>query len=80
MNDLPSPEEFRAAGFDETAAERPRSPFAFRLLCAFNGVEPDKAPRAWRYYPNQWTADAWERVADEAVRHLVAKAVISAPM
>lgn len=68
MTDIPTADELRAAGFAaELDAVRPRSDLAFRLLCAFNGVDPHQAPKAWHYYPNEWTADAWERVAVAAL-------------
>lgn len=49
------------------ARNYPRDEFAFRLLCAFNGVKPEQAPKAWRYFPNEWVSEAWKRVADEAM-------------
>ena len=54
---------FRKAGFTDAAAQYPRSEASFRLLCAFNGVDPSQAPEAWRFYPNQAMSDAWDRVA-----------------
>lgn len=56
----------RKAGFTAAAFAYPRDEFALELLCAFNGVEPSKAPKGWRYFPNEGTAKAWGRVADAA--------------
>lgn len=65
---VPTEEEFRKAGFTQNAAKYPRSEAAFRMLCAFNGVAPEQAPPAWRYYPNQSVRECWERVASVALR------------
>lgn len=60
MSDV-TPEELRAAGFSGHAGER--NDLALRLLCAFNGIDPAKAPPGWKVHPNESTKAAWERVA-----------------
>lgn len=60
MNE-PTPEDLRAAGFSGHAGAR--ADLALRLLCAFNGVDPAKAPPGWKVHPNESTKAAWERVA-----------------
>lgn len=81
-------EEFRKIGFDGLARDYPRSDLAFQMICAFCGYDVDKAPPALRFFPNESTKAAWERVAalaqprpeqveDEAVQgavHKLAKA------
>lgn len=57
---------------DEQRLERlreidlPRDDIAFRLLCAFNGIEPDQAPEHFWWFHNPHMRDAWQRVADKA--------------
>ena len=56
----------RDAGFTTEAFKYPRGEFELALLCAFNGIKPEQAPRGWRYYPNAGTQKAWQRVAEVA--------------
>lgn len=44
----------------------PRDEAALRLLCAFNGVDWQKAPPSWWFHSNESSKAAWERVAAEA--------------
>lgn len=62
----PTPEEFRLAGFSADALNYPRDRLAFEMLCAFNGVKPEQAPKGWGYFPNEGTKAAWHRVANAA--------------
>ena len=59
-------EELRAAGY--TGMDGLLDEAAFRLLCAWNGVDPAKGPPAWWAAPNNASREAWKRVADEARR------------
>ena len=59
-----SHDQLRACGYSGMVGLR--DDVAFRLLCAFNGADPDKAPPAWWAYPNSASKAAWERVAAEA--------------
>lgn len=59
-------EDFRKIGFSETAQFYPRDDLAFAMVCAFCGYDPDKAPAALRFFPNESTMKAWQRVADVA--------------
>lgn len=43
-----------------------RDQFAFELLCAFNGIEPDKAPDSFWWFHNESMRDAWLRVEAKA--------------
>lgn len=52
----------RDAGFTAEALKYPRTLAGLKAICAFNGVDPDKAPRGWHYYPNRGTKIMWERV------------------
>jgi hypothetical protein len=52
----------RDAGFGPGALAFPRSHEGLVALCAFNGIEPEQAPRGWRYWPNAGMKAAWERV------------------
>ncbi len=61
-----SDEQLRATGFAVGATDIPRDQVALRLLCAFNGVDWQKAPPGWWFHPNESTRAAWQRVADEA--------------
>lgn len=64
MSDKPPTEkEFRDTGYTANAANFPLSEGAFACLCAWNGIAPDRAPKTWRYSPNAFCRDAWERVA-----------------
>lgn len=58
-----SDKELRDAGFTSAARSFPMSDAALACLCAYNGIGPEKAPRAWRYAPNAAVRDCWERVA-----------------
>jgi hypothetical protein len=53
----------RNAGFTEGALRYPRDDIGLRMICAFNGIQPEQAPRGWHYWPNAGTQKAWERVA-----------------
>lgn len=61
MGDVPTEKEFRDAGYSAAAINFPLSDAAFAHLCAFNGIRPDQAPRAWRYSPNATVRDYWEQ-------------------
>lgn len=63
----------REAGFTSNALNYPRDELAFKLLCAFNGADPSKAPDGWRYFPNPATAKSWGRVAAAARAHIEEK-------
>lgn len=54
----------RDAGFTTAALAFPRSERGLTAICAFNGIKPEQAPRGWRYYPNEPTMRAWERVVE----------------
>lgn len=56
----PSPKEFRDAGYTVNAIKYPMSTKGFLKLCAFNGVDPNKVPRAWLYAPNQYMLEYME--------------------
>lgn len=56
--------DVRLAGFDTTALAFPRDDLAYRMLCAWNGVDPSHAPNGWRFFPNEGTKKAWGRVAN----------------
>jgi len=53
----------RECGFTEKALWFPRSYPAMAMLCAWNNIPVDKAPRAWWFFPNEQTKKAWERAA-----------------
>lgn len=61
--------ELRIAGFTSAAKNFPLSETGFRWICKFNGVPPEKAPRAWRYAPNQYMLEYVERKATEDREH-----------
>ncbi len=44
-----------------------RDELAIRMLCAWNNISREQAHADWNRHANQWTMDAWDRVAD-AVR------------
>lgn len=56
----------RDAGFTTDAFNYPRADDELKLLCAFNGIRPEQAPRGWRYYPNAGMMKAWQRVTEAA--------------
>lgn len=58
-------EEFRAAGFTGAARNYPLNDEGFAWLCAFNGIAPEQAPRAWRYAPNAYMKEYIEQKARE---------------
>lgn len=65
------PLDFRAIGYTNAARQYPMDdPLAVVMFAAWVGVEPDKLPEAMRYNPNQWSADAWARVASAARKYL----------
>ena len=43
-----------------------RNTIEFRLLCAFNGIEPHQAPEHFWWFHNPYMRDAWKRVAAKA--------------
>jgi hypothetical protein len=45
----------------------PSDELAIRMLCAWNNIPREQAHADWSRHANQWTMEAWERVAD-AVR------------
>ena len=55
----------REAGFTLEALRYPRSYEGLIVLCAWNGIKPEQAPRGWHYWPNEGTKKAWERVIEE---------------
>lgn len=63
---MPTPEEFRAVGFTEKAAEYPRSEIELLLFAAFNNVKVEQLTPGMRYHANLWMESAWQRVADAA--------------
>lgn len=66
--DLPTLEkEFRVCGYTANAVRYPLSEAAFLWLCKFNGADPAKAPRAWRYAPNAEMKRILERNAARPV-------------
>ena len=60
----------RKAGFTEAALAFPRDELALKMLCAFNGQDPIKAPNGWHYFPNAACKKAWQRVADVTREHI----------
>jgi len=63
----PLDEDFRAVGFTGNARNYRRDELALRMFAAFNGVTVDQLPKAMRYFPNESTKRAWERVAQAAI-------------
>lgn len=57
----PTEKEFRDAGYTADAVNYPLTERAFQALCEYNGVTTAQAPRAWRYAPNAYVRDYWER-------------------
>jgi hypothetical protein len=53
-------EEFRACGYTGHARNFPLSDAAFLEKCRFNGADPLKVPRAWRFAPNEFMRKHWE--------------------
>jgi hypothetical protein len=62
----------REAGFSGAALAFPRDELALEMLCAFNNCPPRLAPNGWRYFPNEATKKAWQRVAEAARARLLA--------
>lgn len=60
MTETPTEKEFRDAGYTYDAINYPLSDAALARLCKFNGITPERAPRAWRYAPNAYVRDYWE--------------------
>ncbi len=56
-------EDLRKVGFTAMARRFPRSERGFRYICRLNGVDPEKAPHAWRYASSQWMLDYVEKLA-----------------
>jgi hypothetical protein len=55
-------EVFRSCGFTLSAMQYPRPPEALAGLKRFNGVADSfKEPFAWRFFPNAYLRDNWER-------------------
>ncbi len=53
---------FRAAGFSLTAMQFPRSEEALKGLLRFNRAPVGfKEPFAWRYFPNAYMRDNWQK-------------------
>jgi hypothetical protein len=69
----PTHEGFRAIGFTEQAASLPRDELALYMFAAFNGVTVDQLPEPFKYFPNEATKAAWERVAEAARVYLTLK-------
>lgn len=59
----------RDAGFTEEALRHPKDELGFLMLCAWNNCPPERAPRGWRYWPNEPTKRAWERVAKAVIEY-----------
>lgn len=72
MTRTPTHEEFRAVGYTGAAAQYPMDELAIKMIAAWNGVRPDQLPEAFKYHPNQWSLDAWTRVAEVAYGHVSA--------
>lgn len=58
--------DYRSVGFTEEAAAYPRSGMALAMFAAFNGVSVEQLPEAMRFFPNEATQKAWNRVAEAA--------------
>jgi hypothetical protein len=58
---------FRDVGFTLAAMQYPRPPAALDALRRFNNA-PDGwvEPMGWRYFPNAWCRDNWQRMTPEA--------------
>ena len=58
---------FRDCGFTLAAMQFPRPPEALTGLKRFNGL-PDtfREPVAWRYFPNAYMRDNWQRYYGDA--------------
>lgn len=67
----PLEKALRAVGFTKAAAAHPRAPLALALLAAFNGVAPEQLPEGARYFPNEATEKAWDRVGDAAREYFI---------
>lgn len=46
-----------------------RGELGIQMLCAWNNIPRDKAPASWSEHHNEWTRDAWARVAEAAIQH-----------
>lgn len=64
---MPDPIDFRSVGFTDLAASYPRGGLALEMFAAFNNVTVEQLPEAMRYFPNESTKRAWERVASAAL-------------
>lgn len=58
--------DFRSVGFTDYARHFPRDEAGLVLLAAFNNVRPDQLTEAMKFYPNESTQMAWQRVAEAA--------------
>lgn len=64
-------EESRAVGYTGAARQYPiEEALALVMFAAWNGVDPGQLPEAMRYFPNEATKRAWERVARAACEYL----------
>lgn len=63
--------DFRSVGFTDYARHFPRDEAGLVLLAAFNNVRPDQLTEAMKFYPNEATKAAWERVASAAEQFFV---------
>lgn len=63
-------EDLRAVGFTSLARDYQRGELALEMFAAWNGVTVDQMPNGFRCFPNEWTRDAWSRVADAAHAHI----------
>lgn len=63
---MSEPIDFRSVGFTDLAASYPRDGLALEMFAAFNGVTVEQLPQAMRFFPNESTKKAWERVASAA--------------
>lgn len=62
--------DFRSVGFTDDAQNYPRDEISLVMFAAFNGVNVEKLPEAMRYFPNEATKKAWDRVAEAARAHI----------
>lgn len=58
---------------EEMALERDE--LAFKMICAWNNIEPGQAPATFTVFYNTVCADAWRRVAKAAENHIIEAAI-----
>ena len=81
MTDLPTPADFRAAGFTADAINYPRPLAALIALKRFNGLPDDASvPAAWGYFPNAWYRDNWQRLYGHLVQDLLDASICEGKM